>query len=76
LKASPLYVKGKKQCQDLFDDDLHLGYEIRRLAPNIRLALRESVAHGVSLVFWASVITALLCLLFRYGLPKEMDHSK
>ncbi len=46
------------------------------LAPNIRKALRESVAQGVSQVFWASVIMALLCLIFSYGLPKESDHSK
>ncbi len=41
------------------------------LAPNIRTALRESVAQGVSVVFWASVIMALLCLFFSYRLPKE-----
>jgi EmrB/QacA subfamily drug resistance transporter len=46
------------------------------LAPNIQKALRESVAQGVSLVFWASLITALLCLFFSFRLPKGMDHSK
>jgi hypothetical protein len=45
LKASPLYVKGKKQCQDFFDDDLHLGYEIRRLEQNTGIIKQNVVKN-------------------------------
>jgi EmrB/QacA subfamily drug resistance transporter len=51
--------------------------EVRSLlAPDIRKALRESVAQGVSQVFWASVIVALLCLIFSCRLPKKLDHFR
>ncbi len=46
------------------------------LTPQIQKALRESVAQGVSMVFWASLIAACICLFFSYRLPRDKEHLK
>jgi EmrB/QacA subfamily drug resistance transporter len=40
-----------------------------RLPEEVRQALQSAVADGVSLVFWAVLVAALLCLLFCAVLP-------
>jgi hypothetical protein len=66
-----------------FSTHLHQGFEglfrlevQSLLSPNIQIALREAVAQGLSMVFWLSLIMALICLFFSYGLPKESAYSK
>lgn len=40
------------------------------LTENVQRALREAVAKGVTLVFWASLIAACMCLFFSYKLSE------
>jgi len=40
------------------------------LTENVQKAFREAVAQGVTLVFWASLIAAGMCLYFSYRLPE------
>jgi hypothetical protein len=41
------------------------------LTPDIQMALRAAVAHGIALVFWITFCASLLCLILCVLLPKR-----
>lgn len=45
------------------------------LSVDIKKALQDAVAQGVTMVFWASVLAAFVCFFFSYILPSEKDRS-
>ncbi|UCD33996.1 MAG: MFS transporter [Desulfobacterales bacterium] len=46
------------------------------LSADTQNALQEAVAQGVTMVFWASIFAAFICLFFSYKLPAGKGFSK
>ena len=67
---SPLSTHMHHSVETLFKPEIQ-----SLLSADVKQALQEAVAQGVSMVFWASVLAAVVCFFFSYILPSEKDPS-
>ena len=69
-KATPRNIPNDQVNQNV--EDL-LRPEIQSLlTPKVQETLQQTVAQGVSLVFWIAVFASLACLLLSLILPKDI----